>query len=220
MLVAKNSRKRSCRRSPAAAISAGTTCAVEERTSWLIRCRPPAVIVHRVVRAVARGRSEANGSAQDVVGRLIAQLVMAYPEGSDPRSWPLCAKLTPHLLALRGACPDAASDIAGWSVLLNRAGSYFFGRGAYSEAAPFLREGLAIDEKAFGPDHPTTATALNNLGLVLMEKGDLAAARPLFERALAIDEKARGPEHPSTATSLTNLASLLHDQGDLAGARS
>ena len=35
----------------------------------------PAVTVHRLVQAVARARSEAKGSAQDAVGRLIARLV-------------------------------------------------------------------------------------------------------------------------------------------------
>ena len=54
----------------------------------------PAVTVHRLVQAVARARSEANGSAQDAVGRLIARLVAIYPKDgySDPQSWPLCAQ--------------------------------------------------------------------------------------------------------------------------------
>ena len=83
----------------------------------------PAVTVHRLVQAVARARSEANGSAQDAVGRLIARLVATYPEDgySDPQSWPLCAQLTPHLLARRGR------DDASVSELLDRAGSYFQG---------------------------------------------------------------------------------------------
>ena len=61
----------------------------------------PAVTVHRLVQTVARARSEANGSAQEAVGRLIARLVAQYPKDgySDPQSWPLCAQLTPHLAA-------------------------------------------------------------------------------------------------------------------------
>src|SRR5262249_17618673 len=83
----------------------------------------PAVMVHRLVQTVARARSEANGSAQDAVGRLIARLVATYPvESSDPQSWPLCAQLTPHVLARR------SSDDASVSALLNRAGGYFHGR--------------------------------------------------------------------------------------------
>jgi tetratricopeptide (TPR) repeat protein len=174
----------------------------------------PAVTVHRLVQAVARARSQTNGSAQGAVERLIARLVATYPQESrDPQSWPLCAKLTPHLLARRGADDTWVSD------LLIRAGGYFHGRAAYFQAGPLLRDALAIDEKARGSEHPDTATSLNNLAYLLRDQGDLAGARPLYERALAIDEKARGSEHPDTATSLNNLASLLRDQGDLAGAR-
>jgi tetratricopeptide (TPR) repeat protein len=175
----------------------------------------PAVTVHRLVQAVARARSKANSSAQDAIGRLISRLVAIYPtEGySEPQSWPLCAKLTPHLLARR------APDDASVSELLNRAGSYFHGRGAYSQAAPLFREALAMREMALGPNHPFTATSLDNLACLLHDQGDLAGARPLYERALAIREKALGLEHPYTATCLDDLALLLMDQGNLAGAR-
>src|SRR5215475_2931382 len=47
----------------------------------------PAVMVHRLVQTVARARSEANGSAQDAVERLIARLVATPEEGdTDPLS--------------------------------------------------------------------------------------------------------------------------------------
>ena len=60
----------------------------------------PAVTVHRLVQAVARARSEANGSAQDAVGRLIARLVAIYPkEATAIRSHGRLRPLTPHLLA-------------------------------------------------------------------------------------------------------------------------
>jgi tetratricopeptide (TPR) repeat protein len=174
----------------------------------------PAVTVHRLVQAVTRARSEANGSAQGAVQRLIARLVATYPhEGySDPQSWPLCAKLTPHLLARRGG--DEASV---WE-LLDRAGRYFHGRAAYSQALRLFRDALAICEKALGPENPVIATSLNNLAHLLKDQGDFTGARPLYERALATYEKALGPEHPDTATSLSNLARLLHDQDDLVGA--
>ena len=43
---------------------------------------------------------------RSAVGRLIARLVAIYPEEGNTRSdrsWPLCAQLTPHLLARRDA---------------------------------------------------------------------------------------------------------------------
>ena len=180
----------------------------------------PAVTVHRLVQAVARVRSETNGSGQEAVGRLNARLGDIFPGTAyhNPQSWPLCSQLMPHLLARREAGPGDASKLADWADLLGRAGAYFHGRGAYSHAVPLLRDVLAICEKTLGSEHPETASSLNNLASLLQAQGDLAAARPLFERALAIREKALGPEHPRTATSLNNLASLLQAQGDIAAA--
>jgi hypothetical protein len=133
-----------------------------------------AVTVHRLVQAAARARSERNGSAQDAVGRLIARLMATYPEkgDSDPQSWPLCAKLTPHLLARRG--PDDASV----AELLGLAGNYFRGRANYSEGAQLFRDALAIDEKVLGPEHLHTASTLGKLADLLLEQSDVAAARP------------------------------------------
>ena len=179
-----------------------------------------AVTLHRLVQIVARTRSQATGSAHDAVGRLIARLVAIYPgEGhSDPHSWPLCAQLTPHLLARRDACFDHAFVCAAGPELLDRAGRYFHGRAAHSQAAQLFRDAVAIREKTLGPEHSDTATSLNNLADVLRDQGDFAGARPLHERALAIRERALGPEHPDTATSLNNLATLLKAEGDFAGA--
>ena len=65
-----------------------------------------------------------------------------------------------------------------------------------AEAEPLYRRALAIDERSYGPDHPTVATRLNNLALLLWTTNRLAEAEPLFRRALAIDERSYGPEHP------------------------
>ena len=57
------------------------------------------------------------------------------------------------------------------------------------------RRALAIDERSYGPDHPTVAAALNNLG-TLPAPRRLGDAEPLFRRALAIDERSFGPDIP------------------------
>src|SRR5262249_50191415 len=108
-----------------------------------------AVTVHRLVQAVARARSEANGLAQDALARLIARLVEIYPKQgySDPQAWPLCLKLTPHVLASCEASPGAALQISGWPKLLERAGNYFHRRASYSQAVQLLRDALEIRER-------------------------------------------------------------------------
>src|SRR5262249_23552996 len=74
----------------------------------------PAMTVHRLVQAVARTRSEADGSAQGAVERLIARLAAIYPQVDHFREWALCAHLTPHLLARRDMCPPFLFDRAGF----------------------------------------------------------------------------------------------------------
>jgi tetratricopeptide (TPR) repeat protein len=181
----------------------------------------PAVAVHRLVQAVAHDRSEIKDMTRGSVEHLITRLSAIYPtDGYDnPQSWPLCARLTPHLLGLREASHDDAAKGDGWANLLNGAGGYFRGRAAYAQAQPLYERALAIREKVLGLEHPHTAASLAALASLLQDKGELAAARPLFERALAVCEQVLGPEHPETATSLNNLALLLRNQGDLAAAR-
>jgi tetratricopeptide (TPR) repeat protein len=178
----------------------------------------PAVTVHRLVQAVARARANTN-SAQDAVKRLIARLVAQYPkDGDNPQSWPLCAQLTPHLMAQKSAAAERMPTLLSWPVLLSRAGSYFWGRGLFKQAASFYRDALVIRENTLNPEHPDTAANLNDLGFLLQIQGDPTGARPLLERALAIREKVLGPEDPDTAESLSNLGLLLQAENNLTGA--
>jgi tetratricopeptide (TPR) repeat protein len=178
-----------------------------------------AVSVHRLVQAVALARSRVKGLAEGATDRLMTKLAALYPyDGyNNPKSWPLCAQLTPHLLALRAA--TSISKPAYWADLLNRAGGYFHGRAAHQEAASLFREALTISEQTVGPEHRDTAAGLHNLANLLRDQGDLTSARPLCERALAICEKVLGPEHPETALSLEHLALLMKDRGELVSAR-
>jgi tetratricopeptide (TPR) repeat protein len=174
--------------------------------------------LHRLVREVATGRPPEE-QGQSMRRALVAALEEAYPQDgySNPNSWPRCALLTPHVLAI---CEMETADTSSQcATLLNGAGSYFHGRAAYSLARPLFERALAIREKVLGPEHPDTATSLNNLAVLLKGQGELTQAKPLFERALAIRENVLGPEHPDTALSLNNLAILLEAQGDLTGSR-
>jgi tetratricopeptide (TPR) repeat protein len=90
--------------------------------------------------------------------------------------------------------------------------------GKFNDAIPIAQEFLELSEKALGPDHPNTATALSNLALLYSSMGNYAKAEPLYERALEIDEKALGPDHPATAYVLNNLALLYSSMGNYAKA--
>ena len=89
----------------------------------------------------------------------------------------------------------------------------FYKQGRYAEAIPVAETIRAIREKAFGLEHPNTASSLNNLAVLYKTVGSYDKAELLNKRALAIREKHLGPEHPDTALSLNNLASLYDTMG-------
>jgi len=100
----------------------------------------PAVTVHRLVQAVARVRSETNGSGQEAVGRLNARLGDIFPGTAyhNPQSWPLCSQLMPHLLARREAGPGDASKLADWADLLAEPALISTGGGLTPTPSPFF----------------------------------------------------------------------------------
>ena len=141
-----------------------------------------------------------------------------------PAAWPRWAVLLPHVLTATGHLGRAAggpgpASMKDASWLLDRAGVYLRVRGRPADSKPLLERALAVDEAAYGPDHPDVGPALNNLAATLLDLGQPEAARSLLERALAITEAAYGPDHPTVAIALNNLAATLRDLGQPEAAR-
>jgi tetratricopeptide (TPR) repeat protein len=82
-----------------------------------------------------------------------------------------------------------------------------------------LRRVLAIDEKAHGSDHPTTATTRSDLGYLMHQTGRYREAEVDLRRALEIREQILGSDHAHTAQSRHQLAMLLVDLEQLEEAR-
>jgi tetratricopeptide (TPR) repeat protein len=180
----------------------------------------PAITVHRLVQAVGRARAAQGGVSGAITAVLTSQLIEAYPDEEDafgnPLAWPLCAYLTPHVVQVAS---DTAAKNIGLADLLNRLGSYHYGRAAYEEAEHLFRRALTLRQGLLGTRHQHTALSTNNLALVLWEKGDASTAQRLFEEALIVRDEVLGPEHPETAETLNNLGTLLNDQGKASAAR-
>ncbi len=83
----------------------------------------------------------------------------------------------------------------------------------YKDAEEVFRLALAIDERAFGPEHAWVGIFLNNVALLCDEQGDYAEAEQYYRRGLQLDEKLLGPEHRDVAIDLNNLATLYKEQG-------
>jgi len=168
-------------------------------------------------RAIAPSAPEGEGLLGALAGAL-ARLARAANDRMDQTGSPShCVPLLPHVrLVAERAEEEGLEDAASlWANL----GYYLYRVADYAGARAVDERALAIDERAFGPDHPKVAIRVNNLGGVLRDLGDLAGARAAYERALAIDERAFGPDHPKVAIRVNNLGDVLRDLGDLAGAR-
>jgi tetratricopeptide (TPR) repeat protein len=180
-----------------------------------------ALSVHRMVQAVARDRL-AEGGRSTWAEAALHLVNDVFPSGDVPqdvRNWPQCARLLPHALIAAGHAEALEMASEATAHLFNEAGVYLWTRAEFAEAKAVLERALAIDEAAFGPEHPKVAIRVNNLGRVLQDLGDLDGARAYCERALAIDEAALGSHHPEVARDVNNLGSVLQDLGDLTGAR-
>ena len=185
----------------------------------LVEVAGDALSVHRLVLAVTRDRL--TKKARQMWAKAAVRLVnSAFPYASDDvRTWPVCARLLPHALVAVGHSEELEVALEHAGGLLNQVGVYLMGRAQSPQARAVYERALAIDEAAYGQEHPTVGIRVSNLGSVLQDLGDLEGARAHYERALAIDEAAYGPNHPEVATDVNNLGSVLQGLGDLEGAR-
>ena len=70
---------------------------------------------------------------------------------------------------------------------------------------------LVGNEKAYGPDHPSTLTSVNNLGVLYKDQGKLKDAEEIFQRVLVGYKKALGLDYTSTLATVSNLGLLYKD---------
>jgi len=74
---------------------------------------------------------------------------------------------------------------------------------------------VAVQEKAYGPDHIAVGAALNDLAGQYKDLEKFDEAVPLYTRSLAIAEKAGAHALHLVAIVLNNLAEICRDQGKL-----
>jgi tetratricopeptide (TPR) repeat protein len=177
----------------------------------------PEFTVHRLVQEVGR-----QGQRQDPA---ISQLEPALRwldaafEGDpeDVSYWPVLDPLAAHVQAVTGFA-DGAGLADPTARLMNQLGLLLLTKAAYGEAEPLLRRALAIDEAAYGSNHPLVAIRLNNLAQLLQDTNRLAEAEPLMRRVVENLVAGLGPNHPDVGTALNNLAQLLKAKNRLAEA--
>lgn len=87
----------------------------------------------------------------------------------------------------------------------------YFKQGEYEQALPLYQQGLAINEKTLGLEHPQTATNLQNIAKLYQAQGKYKEVQPLYKQALAIVKKTLNKEDPLYKRVCENYSSLLEE---------
>jgi len=114
----------------------------------------------------------------------------------------------PWLWLLGG--PMALFGVVCFGVAIKRHASVFI--------EPYYHFALAINEKAFGPEHFRVANFLNLLAIRYHKQQRYKEAEGFYKRALTIFERELGINHPDVAKNLYSLATLLFQQERIAEA--
>ena len=109
----------------------------------------------------------------------------------------------------RGVIEAAGNPPLYLGALEDRLGIFALARGDLATATTRLEAGLAIREKAFGPNHYELVASLQHVALVRDDP------RALLERAVRIAETELGPDHPVTGQVLNSLAGALYSHEQL-----
>lgn len=174
--------------------------------------------LHKLVQEVLR--EQMDDEARDLWSRRAVLAVgAAFPEVTF-EVWSICGRLLSQAKAASQLIEAGKFEFPEAGRLLNELAAYLHNRGQFAEAEPLYRRGLAIREKALGPDHPDVATSLNNLGSLCHALGRRDEAEKLYQRALQIREQAQGNTHPDVATMLDHLGELYRTEGKFAEAES
>ncbi len=105
------------------------------------------------------------------------------------------------------------------SELLDRAGSYFHGRAAYSQAAPLLARCAGDKREGARPRASHTATSLNNLAVLLTGPGRLCRGAAALRARAGDTRKGARPRASRYGGEPQQPRLPAPGQGDLAGAR-
>jgi tetratricopeptide (TPR) repeat protein len=174
----------------------------------------PAISLHRLVQSAMRSQLALQDKTKSIFETILHAVAAAVPEGAydEPRHWPRCAQLLPHVLAVHehAAAAPGSGDLA---LLYDRAGEFLYARGSLELSRIFFSRAIAAGNNAFGPRHVAVAKAMNNLAVASQDIGRNAESEPLLREALDIQLEKSGIDHPGYARTLTSLARVVQEGG-------
>jgi TIR domain/Tetratricopeptide repeat len=176
----------------------------------LARRHPDGFQIHRLVQTVVR-QQVAPDRQQATSQQVVALLAAAAPtDPDDSASWPVYARLAPHILAtvsLADFLPAGRPLILGITRYLHAHGDSHAGRAVAEQLLDRWRTILGLD-------HPDTLTAASILTLYLISLGEAESARTLGQDTLRRCHRVFGPDHPTTlgaAAAVTGALVMLSE---------
>ncbi len=172
------------------------------------------VNMHELIQQQARGRlSEAE--RLESAARVVHVLTEHFPaDGWRPESWPECARLFAHAIAVAERSEALAAAPDTLALLLSHVSLYRQGEAEFENARELAARALALEERVYGPDHPQVGSTLRTLGNALQQLGRLKEARSALERALSIKRREHGERDPQVAELWSDLSIVLQQLGE------
>ena len=178
---------------------------------------------------LARGQLQFKMNLPADARKDLERAALLAAEGHDDET---AAETAADMLALVVQEKLHGEDVAVWEQTLERElarhpddalrsrlelqrGLLAFDQGDLDRAGAHAEKGLALAEKASGPDSPQIASALRFVGAVHGARGEHEAAEKMLARAIALVEASYGPDHPDVASGLSLLARNVAEAGDL-----
>ena len=107
-------------------------------------------------------------------------------------------------IAPNTACAQRRED----PIALHKKASELENSGKYTEAVPYARRALEIEERRSGPNHLNVAILLNRLAILYDDLARYTDAEQMYKRSLAIREKVRGSSHPDVAQVQNTMSQI------------
>ncbi len=168
----------------------------------------PVLIFHRLLLEVVRDwMGIADHARWSGVAAQLVNAVFPYDSDDDPKQWPLCARLMPHVAPLEEHAPRMGEGGRALSRLLNQACIYLAARGDRAGALVLARQNVAV-KRAREEEPLLLATGLANMAALHGELDQFDEAEAAYHESLAIQEPRVDRNDPGLAATLSNLGAL------------
>jgi hypothetical protein len=135
-----------------------------------------------------------------------------FPLHPEPKDWPTCHILFPHLQASIASRPEAHHALENWASVLYKGGWYANEMENSEIAKEMLGHALKAAKDTVGADDTTTLNIISELGTAVVRLNNLEEAESMHRQVLETRMRILGPEHRDTVLSMKNIALVLRRQ--------